>query len=468
MPTRAGLRALSLVARVKRDEVETALLLTLHAFLLLAAYSCIKPVREALILVLPHGAEEKIYTGVVVGIVTGFVVAVYARLATKPARNQLIIGITLFFATNLVGFYAWGRATGPTLALAIAFYLWISIFNMMLVAQFWAFANDLYTEQVAERVFPLIGVGASLGAVVGSWLADELIKVVGTMGMFLVAAGVLVVAAPLIEIINRHEPDVTAANVPATSRAGPATERGAVFRFILRDRYLTLIALFSLLFTVVRTNGEYVLATLIKHAAVLAVAAGTLRDQQVAEYIGTRYAHFGLYVNVGALVVQTFVVSRLLRRFGFGLSFMMFPIVALAGNAALLAVPVLAIAFPERVTENSIDYSVLNTARNLLWQPTTRRAKYVAKQAVDTFFVRAGDITSALFVFVGIGLVHASTRAFIAANLCAVIATLLVGRAVLAERARLLPPRPRPAAARRNVDVPPHRAEAELLQGAHR
>ena len=46
---------------------------------------------------------------------------------------------------------------------------------MVAVAQFWAFANDLYTNERGKRLFPLVGIGASLGALVGAGLIAVLL-----------------------------------------------------------------------------------------------------------------------------------------------------------------------------------------------------------------------------------------------------------------------------------------------------
>ena len=52
--------------------------------------------------------------------------------------------------------------------------------------------------------------------------------------------------------------------------------------------------------------------------------------------------------------------------------------------------------------ENGTDYSIQNTARQALFLPTSREAKYKAKAAIDSFFWRAGDVLSATLVFVGV------------------------------------------------------------------
>jgi AAA family ATP:ADP antiporter len=61
------------------------------------------------------------------------------------------------------------------------------------------------------------------------------------------------------------------------------------------------------------------------------------------------------------------------------------PNFAAAAGAALMALRSVKIA------ENSTDYSVMDTAKQMIWLPTSREEKHEAKRAIDTFYVRAGD-----------------------------------------------------------------------------
>ena len=426
-------RVLGLVTEIRRNEIVTALLMALNGFLLLMAYSCIKPVREALILSHPGGAEYKVYMAGATAILLLGAVPLYAFVAARLPRNRLIVGVTAFFVTHLLAFYALGVAVGPTLPLALGFYLWIAIFNMMIVAQFWAFANDLYTEEAGQRIFPLIGLGASLGALVGAFVAKELIRVVGSMEMMLIAAVTLAGSAVLAQWVHVREigqtstaPDRQAATHAVGGRAGDA------FRAVLGQRYLLLIALFSLVFTMVKTNGDYVLARIVEDAASQAVAAGTLPAHGVTDYIGGFFADLSFWVDLISLGLQAFVVSRVVKYFGLGVAFLLLPIVALADAATMAVLPVLAAVRIGKTAESAIDYSLNNTVRNMLWLPTSRQAKYLAKQATDTFFVRAGDVSSAALVFVGAHLgLHA--RGFALVNVVLVVVWLVLARAIVRE-----------------------------------
>ena len=77
--------------------------------------------------------------------------------------------------------------------------------------------------------------------------------------------------------------------------------------------------------------------------------------------------------------------------------------------------------------ENATDYSVMNTAKAMLWLPTSRTEKYNAKQATDTFFVRFGDVIAAGLVFVGTTWLGLGIRGFALVNLVIIVAWIFVG-----------------------------------------
>ena len=58
----------------------------------------------------------------------------------------------------------------------------------------------------------------------------------------------------------------------------------------------------------------------------------------------------------------------------------------------------------------------------MLWLPTTTDMKYKAKQVVDTFMIRMGDVSSGLLVFLGttglasVGMSALPVRGFAAAK----------------------------------------------------
>src|SRR4029453_9761076 len=144
-------RLLRVFTDVKDGEGPTAILLASNIFLLLMAYYVLKPVREALILSSPGGAELKSYMSAFQVGLLALVVPAYGKLVAAMDRRRLINTVTGFFVACLIVFYVLGKAG---VSLGIPFFLWIGIFNLMIVAQFWAFANDVYTKDEGEALFP--------------------------------------------------------------------------------------------------------------------------------------------------------------------------------------------------------------------------------------------------------------------------------------------------------------------------
>jgi AAA family ATP:ADP antiporter len=213
---------------------------------------------------------------------------------------------------------------------------------------------------------------------------------------------------------------------PVGSARKPAGGGGAdAFRLVLRNRYLLLIALLMLFLNWVNTTGEYILGHTVADAVARAVAAGTAGGLDEKGFIAKFYSDFFSVVNVAGLLLQLFAVSRILKFAGVRVAILVLPLIALVGYAILAFVPLLAAVRWAKTAENATDYSLQNTVRNVLFLPTTREEKYQAKQAIDSFFVRAGDVFSAGLVFVGTAVLHLGARQFAMVNL-ALVAVWLV------------------------------------------
>jgi len=166
------------------------------------------------------------------------------------------------------------------------------------------------------------------------------------------------------------------------------------------------------LLNVVNTSGEYLFGRYVVEQANLLHAGDDAARQQ---FIGETYSTLFSWVNLAGFLLQMFVVSRVFRYLGVGRALFVHPIVALAGYLFMLRAPSLNAMFYLKVADNSLDYSLGSTTKQALWLPTSREAKYKAKQAVDSFFVRMGDVIQAGVVFVGERLAFA-VPAFAAVN----------------------------------------------------
>jgi AAA family ATP:ADP antiporter len=424
-------RFLNVFTEVRSGEAISALLLALNIFLILTAYYVLKPVREALILA-GGGAEIKSYAAAGQALLLLAAVPFYGWLASRVSRRVLINGVTLFFAACLLLFYGLAQLHVP---LGVVFFLWVGVFNLMVPAQFWAFANDLYTPEAGKRLFVIVAFGASLGAVAGSYVDSLLIAPLGVYQLMLVAAGILALSLLLTNGVDRRERARRREAAPNAAAAGEAEEplkEGGAFALVFRTRYLLLIALLMLVLNWVNTTGEYILGRTVVAAADQALASGGAGGLSKEQFIGAFYADFFTVVNIAGLLLQLFVVSRVLKYFGVGVAILVLPLIALGGYLIAAFYPVLAMVRWAKTAENATDYSVQNTVRQVLFLPTTREQKYKAKQAIDTFFVRAGDVLSAVLVFAGTTWLALSTQGFALVNVALVVVWLalafLIGR----------------------------------------
>lgn len=420
---------LSLFSRVEAGEGGTVVLLFLNAFIMMLLYYILKPVREGLI-ISGFGAVIKSYSSAAQALLFVLVVPLYGAFASRVNRVRLLSGMTLFFISNLVLFVL---ALGAGINIGIIYYIWLGIFNFMLISQFWAFANDLYTEEQGKRLFPVIGVGATAGALAGAWLTALVFEKMRDSSLLLLAGGLLLVFIVLIVLINRRETHV---GTEEAQRAEEPLSKEGGFQLVLRNRYLLLIAFHVLLLNLVNTVGEFILSCLFEEAANNAVLAGTLVASEKSTFIRTMYAEFYGWVNLLGFLIQSLLVGRFIKYLGVRGSLFIGPLVSLAAYGTSAFQPVLNVVRGMKTAENSNDYSTNNTIRAALFLITSREVKYKAKAAIDTFFARAGDALQALVVFIGTGL-SLALPAFAIVNVIVISVWLLVCGGIVKEHKRL-------------------------------
>lgn len=405
-------RLLRPFGQVEPGEAVTASLLMLTVFLLLTAYYLLKTAREPLIL-LQGGAEVKSYAAAGQSMLLLVVVRAYSSLARRVGRMTLVASVYLFFASNLLVF---AILAGTQVRLGVAFYLWVGIFNMTAISQFWSFANDIYDPEQGKRLFGILGIGSSIGAVAGSSLAKRLAGL-GPSALMLVAGGVLVVCVALFWVVNRR----IEGNKKATDRPSEPIAEGAGIRDLLQSKYMVLLGGLMLLLNCVNSNGEYLLdKTLLE-----TLRADGLTHDAAMTFIGQFKADYFWWVNVVGVVLQLFIVSRIMQHVGVRRALFVLPCVAALSYGTLLLVPVLALIKIGKIAENSLDYSLQNTARQALFLVTSRAEKYVGKNIVDTLIVRIGDVMSAGLVWIAAELTLPA-KALAALNLVLIAAWLLV------------------------------------------
>ena len=431
-------RFLGLFTEVRSGEGATALLMFANVFLILCAYYFVKPLREGWIAISDISGlskmEVKAYSSFAQSLILLFIVGWYARLAGRWDRVTLITRATLFCISNMVIFWFLqpGYFFEALPVSGIVFYVWVGMFGVFVVAQFWTFCADVYTDERGKRMLPMIAIGATSGAAAGSWIVSQLVDsgIVDSRMLLLLATVPLFVSIVLTKIVDSREP--RSVSPPAREAQ---QEKGAGFllsgaRLVLLSRFLLAAALVTLLTNWVNTNGENLLFRVIQEAlADQAVEQGVTDSLAVLEFTrdGTTafYGNFYFWVNIVALLLQAFVASRLLKYGGFATIALMLPVIALLSYSVMALLPILAIVKMMKIAENATDYSINNTARHVLWLPVSSEMKFRGKPAIDTLYVRLGDGLAAITVLVGVHLLAMSTRSFFVFNVALVICWLV-------------------------------------------
>ena len=454
-------RFLGIFTEVHAGEGVLTLAMALLVFLLLGAYYLMRPVREALILQ-QGGAEAKAYLSAVMTVLLFFLVQGYSKLVSRYERTRLITVVTSIFIACLVVFWALSRLGVPYLG--YAFFVFVGIFSVMVITQFWSYANDVYSNDAGKRLFALVGFGGSIGAFVGSDIANRLMRLINVYELLLLAAGVLVICIVITNLISlkvwgRQQIRVSQSNLQdwLSDRKAQREREKLALGLLKEHKYLWYIALLVLVLNLVNTNGEFILGRLVEdfgseqveNAVSEATATGSnlmFGDQDLGDpttdeaqssfvqsTIGEFYAGFYRWMNLLGMFLQLFVVSRLVKWGGIRAGLFWLPIIALGTYSLVLFVPLLRVVRFGKIFENASDYSVNKTTLNMLFLPTSRDIKYKANQAINSLFQRVGDVGSALVVFLGARLLGLDARGFAIVNLVFILGWIYLVRGIVAE-----------------------------------
>lgn len=413
-------KMLGLFAKLKPGEGRSVFYFMTYGFLVMFSYYMLKTLREPLLLS-KASAETKSYAYAVIALILLFVVPAYGAIYQRIPKQQLSLWISgILLAVQAVFFLL----TQTSINIGFAYYVWVGIFGVLITAQFWAFAADTFNVKTGQRVFPLIMIGVSLGGLVGPVLAGSLLQILSVQDLMLVILAALALLLPMAGLSRDAVPESSRCFQPTTSPEVNSMLGG--FSLVMRNRYLLLIALLIVLLNWVNTTGEYLLAELvIRHAEALIAEDPSLDRGRI---IGGFYGNFFSTVNALSLLIQMFLVSRVITWIGIRGALLILPVIALVGYGLMVFIPIFTVIRAVKVFENSTDYSMMNTARHALFLPLTAAEKYQSKITIDAFFWRFGDLIQAAVVYVGLNLLGFETRQFAILNM--VLAVVWIGLAL--------------------------------------
>jgi AAA family ATP:ADP antiporter len=375
-----------LAAAINAEPEELPGLLAAFAcvFAMFSSYAILRPIRETMGLTSGLETLPALFWGTFVAMLA--LQPVYGWLTSRFRRTVFLPWVYLFFILNIVGFHAWFNAQSDHTWIARVYFVWVSVFNLFVVAVFWSLMADVFTREQAGRLFGFVAAGLSLGGLFGPFLGQRLAQPIGTINLLLVSAGLLALGLGfMLRVLAWHRRHgVREESVPG---ADPDARLGggalAAFRQVASSPYLALIAVFVLLLTWVST---------FLYLEQQALVAATFADRDARTEFFNR---IDFWVQAASLAVQLFLFGRLYRWLGFRALILLVPLAMTAGYVALALVPTFAVLIGVMVVRRVGEYAIARPTRDTLYTVVTREEKYKAKSLIDTFVYRGGDATSA-------------------------------------------------------------------------
>ncbi|MCW2271320.1 Major Facilitator Superfamily protein [compost metagenome] len=350
-------------------------------FLLFAGYFMLRPVRETM--GVAGGVEnlQWLFTGTFV--LTLIALPLFGWLASKVQRRRILPWTYGFLASNLLVFAAVFALQPDNLWSARAFYIWLSMFNLLTISLAWSVLADLFSSEQAKRLFGLLAGGASLGGLVGPLLGTVLVGVIGHAGLVLLATACLlgsIVAATYLQRFRDRHPLPADTELPRSRPLGGNPFAGA--SEVFRSPYLLGIALFVVLLASVSTFLYFEQARLV-------ATHFTSRTEQTQV--------FGLIdslVQFLSILTQVFITGHLARKLGVGVLLVAVPLVMVVGFLWLALAPLFAVFVVVMVVRRVGEYALVRPGREMLYTVVLPEQKYKAKNFTDTVVYRGGDALS--------------------------------------------------------------------------
>lgn len=371
--------------QIRREEVAPALASALAFFFILTALMVLRPARDAL--GMERGIEAIRWLFIGTAVVTLAVNPLFGLLVSRTRRLVFITATYLFFGVSLLGFYlvlvAAPQAIGEVSGMV--FFVWYSVFNLFATMVFWALMADRFALDQSKRLFGVISVGGTLGAIAGPWLASRLAEPLGTAGLLPVSATLLALAVVAAWAVARLQP--RRVEVAADAGASPVVDERAViggsawegFRAVFRSPYLLGISAYVLILTVI---GTFIYFTRLQMVAAL----GEDLDMRTGVF-----ARLDFYTQLTTLVLQALVAGHLMKRLGVHVTLALLPATAILGFAGLALTASLVTLTIFQAAFSAVQRSLTRPARETLFTVVPREDKYKSKAFIDTFVYRGGD-----------------------------------------------------------------------------
>ena len=379
---------------IRQGERAKAILMSLYFFLHISIFWILKPLKRGMVVSyygggnefdisgwLLSGAEVEQLAKILNMIIAYLIVIIFTLLVRYFSRQNLVLIFCGTFALCFL-FYA-ELVRNLNDGVVWSFYVFGDMYNTAMLALFWAFMNDIVVPNEAKRIYGIVGLGGVVGGFIGSTVVRNSVQEVGRssllLGCLLPIAIIAIIGVAVNKIAEKKEaPDSVIP--PKTKKKGNAAFEGA--KLVFSSKYLLAIAGIIGLYEIISNIIDFQLSVMVGQY----VIGDTAKDAY--------FALVGQVIGIVSIIVQLFFTSFIMKRFGVGIALLLLPISIFLGSIGFLVLPVLIFATIMSASDNSLNYSINQSAKEALYVPTTRDEKYKAKAFIDMFVQRFAKVVA--------------------------------------------------------------------------
>jgi AAA family ATP:ADP antiporter len=377
-------RLVRAATRIEANELQATMLSFAFVFVLMTAYFILRPVRDSLSSDWTDAQLSALWTSTF--FISILAVSVYGAVISRVRFRVIVPGVYAFFAATFVAFYVAGRVLGDSDLVNRAYYVWLSVFSLYHLSVFWTFMSGLYNKEQAKRLFAIIAMGASAGAIVGPSIPTFFADKIGNLNLLLIAAVLLMLPIAFIYRLERLRiSDLGNEDVQADLSGDPKLSRNPFsgFTTFVSNPYLLAIGLFIVLYVVMNTFIYFELRKMLGDF-----------DREVRTQI---WGGIDLAVNSIAFVIALFATGRLATRFGMPTTLALIPLLMVGGWAIVALSPVLAVLAGLQIARRAGNYAITRPGREMLFTAVDADTRFKAKPVIDIVVYRGGDMLTAWF-----------------------------------------------------------------------
>jgi AAA family ATP:ADP antiporter len=391
---------------IEANETRAVTISFTTVFIVMAAYYFLRPVRDSMASDWTDAEISQLWT--LQFFLSLALVMVYGLLCSKIRFRLLVPAVYSFYAITFALFFFLASAFSEPFQIDLGFsaltvdqtlidktfYMWVSLFSLFHLSVFWSFMADTFSQEQSKRVFAFIAAGASAGAAAGPLVVAVIANDVGNETLMLLAAGLLMLAIPLVlylqrlKVVDLHNEDVHA-NLAAAKMGG---RWWAGFGDFFTSPYLMAIGLFILLYTGIQ-------------AFIYFEQTELLRIYEAREARTTILSLRDGIVNILTFGLGLFITSRIVRKLGMPVALALLPLFATVALLILAMVPLLVVFLAVDIARRAGEYGLTRPAREMLFTSVDRETRFKTKPVVDVAVYRAGDAWwGAVFSFLSEGI----------------------------------------------------------------